>query len=313
MKIYIPQPIAEAGSQYLLERGYELQLGTASDAETMKREVGDADAILVRTAKITADVLAAAPNVKVVGRHGVGTDNIDLEYCKAHGIRVTNGPYSNTEAVAEHVVAYVTACAYMVRELDIAVRSGDWDMRNRIRLVELNEKTVGFIGFGKIGRSAAAKLHAAFNMKIVAWSRHLKQEDVPEYVHVASNMEEVLQVSDFVSLNCPATAESADLMNSETLAQMKPDAYLINCGRGQLVDENALYNALRDGKIRGYATDCMKAEPVEADNPLLTLPNVIFSPHCSSHTNESFDRMALHAAMGIDEVLSGKEVTWSVV
>jgi D-3-phosphoglycerate dehydrogenase len=251
--------------------------------------------------------------VKVIGRHGTGIDNIDLEAARRRNIRVTNGPESNAEAVAEHIAAFVLAFAYQVPALDGAVRNGNWDARNHVYLTELPERTFGVIGFGRIGSRAAEILHDAFHMKIIAWSRNLHTRPVPEYVTVADSVETLLKQADFVSLSCSAGDDNYHMIDQKALAAMKSGACLINCARGSLVDEHALYEALTHGVIAGAALDCLEEEPPLRDNPLLSLQNVIFSPHCSSHTPESMERMAVHAAMGIDEVLTGKDVTWPVV
>jgi D-3-phosphoglycerate dehydrogenase len=313
MKVFLTQDIAQAGKDYLTERGYELVLATGGDEETLCREIGDADAILARTQIITDRVLEHAVNVKVIGRHGTGTDNIDLDAARKRNIRVTNGPESNAEAVAEHVAALVLALAYQVPMLDRAVRDGRWDARNHVFLTELPELTFGVIGFGRIGSRAAEILHDAFHMKILAWSRSLHTRKVPEYVTVTDSMETLLKYSDFAALCCSAGADNFHMIDRNALLLMKPSSYLINCARGSLVDEAALYEALTGGTISGAALDCLEEEPPAPDNPLLLLPNVIFSPHCSSHTPESMERMAVHAAMGIDEVLTGKPVSWPVI
>jgi D-3-phosphoglycerate dehydrogenase len=313
MKVFLTQNISKVGKDYLTERGYELVLASAGDEDTLSREIGDADAMVVRTQKITERILDSAPNLKVIGVHGIGTDNVDLEAARKRNIRVTNGPESNFESVAEHIVALIFAIGHSVTYLDNAVRTGNWESRNNIMLNELYGRTFGVIGYGRIGSRTAEILHTAFNMNIIAWSRSLHTRKVPDYVTVADSVDQLLEESDIVSLCCPANEDSRSMINARRLALMKPTAYLINCGRGVLVDEEALYDALTNGVIRGAGIDCYVEEPPKLDNPLLGLSNVIFSPHCASHTPESMDRMALHAAIGVDEVLTGKPVTWPVV
>jgi D-3-phosphoglycerate dehydrogenase len=313
MKVFLTQNISKVGKDYLTERGYELVLATADDEDTICREIGDADAIIVRTQKITERIMEAAPNLKVIGRHGIGTDNLDLDAARRRNIRVTNGPESNAESVSEHIVTLLLAVEQSVTLLDNAVRTGDWDARDRVMLNELYGRTFGVIGYGRIGSRTAEILHTAFNMNIIAWSRSLHTRKVPDYVTVADSPEQLYRESDVISLCCPANDDNYHMINTASLALMKPTAYLINCGRGVLVDEEALYDALTNGVIRGAGIDCYVEEPPRLDNPLLGLSNVIFSPHCASHTPESMDRMALHAAIGVDEVLTGKPVTWPVV
>lgn len=317
MRVYIQQQIAETGLRFLEEKGYEYVVANALTEERIVRDVTEyhPDAIIVRTGRISEAVIrAAGPQLKVIARHGAGTDNIDVDYAHAHGIIVCNGPYSNTDAVAQHVLLFVLECAGRSRMLDQAVRSGDWKARDRVRLVQLNgQVTVGFIGLGRIGSAAAAKIHGAFpDVKILAWSRNLKDRTVPDYVAVAEEMLEVFRKSDFVSLNCPLTAENHGMVSAKVLHEMKPGAYLINCARGGLIDEKALYEAIKNHVIAGAALDVLAQEPVTENNPLLELDNVIFSPHCAAHTDAAFEKMAMDAVIGADRVLSGGKPQWPV-
>ena len=312
MKVYIPQDIDPAGKNYLLERGYELKMGSATDKATMMQEITDCDAVIIRVAKLDREIMEAAPNLKVIGRHGVGTDNIDLAAAKELGIRVTNGPLSNSDSVAEHTVAMILSLARILPALDRAVHSGDFGMRNRIRLIDLAGKTAGLIGSGRIAQSVARKLVYGFDMKVLTWGTS-HPENLPEYMTYEPDLDKLLASSDIVSLHCPANERSRNLINAAALAKMKDDAILVNTARGEVIDEKALYDTLAGGKLRGVGLDVYSKEPYPADSPLLTLPNVICSPHCASHTNESFARMALHAAMGVHEVLSGSPVSWPVV
>lgn len=316
MKIYILQNIADCGTEYLRARGYELMISESRDMADIVREVREfaPDGMIVRTAKITEEIMrAAGEQLKVIARHGAGTDNIDVAAAMRRGIVVCNGPHSNTEAVAQHIVMMVLACASGVLFLDQAVRSGNWELREKIRITELNSAvTAGFIGFGKIGRSAAEKLHCAFHVNILAWSRHLAQAEVPEYVTVAGSREEVLREADFLSLTCPLTAETRHMISAGELQSMKRSAFLINCGRGPLVDEEALYEAIVKKEIAGAALDTLEEEPVSRANPLLRRREILFTPHCAAHTEGAFERMAMDAATGADDVLQGRTPRWTV-
>lgn len=311
MKVYIPQDIDIAGKRYLTDRGYQLKMGTSTSEEVMRAEIADCDAVIIRVAKLPASVIEAAPKLKVIARHGVGTDNIDIAAAARRGIRVTNGPYSNSESVAEHTVAFIMALAHQLTRLDDSVRAGDWDIRNRIRLTEMHGKTVGLIGCGRIGRAVARRLALGLDMKVITYgTRH--PEQLPDYVELAGSLEELLRRSDFVSIHCPSTPETKGMITMEYLSMMKKEAFLVNTARGDVINEKDLYQALTEGIIKGAALDVLAEEPADPGHPLLSLPNVIFTPHCASHTNESFANMALHAAMGVDEVLSGKKVSWPV-
>lgn len=317
MRIYLSQKIADCGIEFLQKRGYDFVVSLHTDESELIHEVQNyhPDGIIVRTSKISKAVIdASGPQLKVISRHGSGTDNIDVEYAHSKGIIVCNGPYSNTNAVAQHILLMILACAARLKELDHAVINTDWGIRDRLMIIELDETTcVGFIGFGKIGRLTALKLHAAFpDVRILAWSRHLDQTGVPEYVQISDSAETVFKQADFVSLNCPATRENMNLINAETLALMKNSAYLINCARGSLVNEEELYRALKDGQIAGAAIDTLTREPVKVTIPLMELPNVIFTPHCAAHTTAAFNRMAMASVEGIDAVLNGRQPRWVV-
>ncbi len=312
MKVFIAQEIDPVGEKYLEERGYELVRGTASDEETICREAADCEGMIVRTAKVTRKIMNAIPNLKAVSRHGVGVDAIDVSAATELGIQVTNGPLSNYESVAEHTVTLLMACAHHIVQMDHAVRNGDWDARNRVRLTEMTGKTVGIIGLGRIGRAVAQRLALGMNMKIIGFDAYVNAETLPDYIELKKDAKEVYQQADFVSLHCPATEETKGSVNKECFDLMKESAFLINCARGEVVNEEDLIQALQEHKIAGAGLDVLSLEPPKADNPLFDMDNVILSPHCGAHSRETFQKMALHAAMGVDEVLSGKEVSWSV-
>lgn len=311
-KVVIPQDITEVGKEYLRERGYEVVVGTgATDAQSMKSILRDADALLARTAPYPADVLAAAEKLKVIGRHGIGVDNIDVDYCTQHGIYVTFAPTSNAISVAEHTVGFMLSLAHHFTYFDSAVRSGKWEVRNSRKGCDLEGKVLGVIGLGRIGTQVANKCMAAFQMKVIGYDALLPHEKYPEGVHPA-NVEEIFSQADFVTLHVPATPETRGMVNAELLAKMKPTAYLINCARGELVNEADLCQALKNKQIAGAATDVFASEPPASDSELLKLDNLSITPHSAALTQESMDRMGLHAAMGIHSVLSGEKPQWCV-
>ena len=310
-KVYLMQDMDPAGKNYLTERGYELVLAKAKTEAEQIEEVRDCDAIIVRVPRLTAAVIKAAPHLKVIARHGVGVDNIDLACATELGIQVTNGPYSNTESVAEHTVALTLALGRKLPLLNRAVREGDWGIRNRIRLLDLQGKTLGIVGSGRIGLLAAKKLHFGFDMQVLTWgTRH--PEKLPDYIRPVGSLTELAEKSDVLSLHCPSTKETRGLIDAEVLNAMKEGAYLINTARGDVVDRKALYQALVSGHLAGAAFDVFDGEPADPTDPLFTLDNFLITPHCSSHTPESFANMSLHAAIGVDEVLSGRKVSWPV-
>lgn len=312
MKILIPQDIADAGKEYLEKKGYEYIVCENQDEETLIKEVKECDGILIRTAPVTRKVMEAGKKLKVIAKHGVGVDNIDVDTATKLGIQVTNGPESNFESVAEHTVAFIMAMAHHITEMDANVREGRWETRNQVRMTDLKGKTAGLIGLGKIGLSVAKKLALGLDMNVIGYDAYMPKDAAPAYIEQVDSIEQVYRNSDFVSLHCPLTAETRNSVDMKFLSMMKPSAFFINTARGEIVNEKDLCRALETGIIQGAALDVFDGEPLCMNNPLLQLKNTIFSPHCGAHSFESFDSMAVHAAMGIDQVLSGKEVRWKV-
>lgn len=311
-KVIIPQDITAPGKDYLRERGYEVVIGSGDTGiEAMKAAVADADAILARTAPYPKEVLAAAPKLKVIGRHGIGVDNIDVNYCTEHGIYVTFAPTSNAVSVAEHTIGFMISLAHHYTYFDRAVRNGEWGIRNQYKGCDLDGKTVGIIGLGRIGTQVAGKCMAAFQMKVMGYDAILPVEKYPQGVEPAT-VEEIFTSADFVTLHIPATPQTKGMVNKDLLRKMKPSAYLINCARGELVNEADLYDVLKNKQIAGAAVDVFTAEPPAADSPLFTLDNLSVTPHSAALTQESMDRMGLHAAMGIHAVLSSEKPEWCV-
>lgn len=311
-KVLIPQDITNAGKEYLKEKGFEVIVGSGSSVETICKEVVDCDAILARTAEYPREVLEAGKKLKVVARYGAGVDNIDLDAATELGIQVTNAPIANCNSVAEHTMALILACASNIVYMDKQVRQGNWEERNRTKSLELESKTLGLIGLGRIGRAVAEKAFHGFGMKVIAYDPYLPKDLDLEACKLVDSADEVYKLADFISLHIPATPETSGSIDKKVFQKMKDTAYLINCARGEVVNERDLYKALSTGEIRGAALDVLCDEPPARDNPLLELENLIFSPHNGALTFEAMDRMGIHAAKGIVEVLNGQEVTWPV-
>lgn len=310
-KILIPQDIAPEGKAYLTERGYEIKMGTGTKEADLIRDVADCDGILIRTAPVTASVLEAGGRLKVVSRHGVGVDNIDLPKATELGIWVTFAPESNAQTVAEYVIGTIIALARNLVRCDRAVRSGNWDFRDRLPGYDLAEKTLGIVGFGKIGRLVAKKAVMGLDMKVLAYDPYLKPEQFDRFVTTAG-WEEIFTASDFITLHVPGNAATKNLVGKREFSLMKKTAYLINAARGEIVNEADLVAALRQGTIAAAALDVYSQEPPPPDHPLFALDNVILTPHNAALTRECMVRMALHAAQGIDDVLSGRRPVWPV-
>lgn len=314
MKILIPQQIAGVGIDFLRNCGYEIKLGSGFDEATIIQEVTDCQAILCRTYPITRAIMQAGKQLRVISRHGVGVNLIDLDAATELGIQVTNAPLSNMEAVAEHIVALMLACSKQIPALNEYVRKGQWEAkRNSVYLSELGGKTLGIVGLGRIGRSLAKKCALGFDMRVIACnSSGRRPEDLAEYIEFVSDLRQIFTQSDFISLSMPATKETEKLIDINLFKLMKPSSIFINCARGELVNEQDLYTALSSGMIRAAGLDVLCSEPPASDHKLFGLANIIITPHSAALTVESTEKMALHAAQGIHEVLSGRQVSWPV-
>lgn len=312
-KVLLAQNVSESGKNVLREAGYEVVLAPREDSEVMKELIADCDAVFSKTYFLSEDILAAGKKLQVVGKHGVGVDNVvDVDTATRLGLFVVRTPLANMDSVAEHVLAAMLALAKNVLPMDAAAREADFDAPDRYESHDIGGKTLGIVGCGNIGRSLAKKAACGFDMKILAYDPFVDASTLPEYIQLAEDVDEVLREADFLSLNLSAAPENDHFINAERLKKMKPSAFLLNFSRGSNVNETDLYAALKGGVIRGAALDVFAQEPVEKDNPLLTLPNVVLSPHCAALTVEAMDRMSSQGAAGIVEVLSGERPRWCV-
>lgn len=267
--------------------------------------IGEADAIIIRTQPLTAELIAKAPNLKIVSRHGVGYDNIDVAALNARKIPLTIVGDVNSRAVAEHTLMLMLAAARRTVVHDQATRSGQWNERNKFDAVELDGKHLLILGFGRIGRRVAELAHA-FGMSVSAHDPFLAPEVIAANgASPTGNLPEALAMADVVSLHLPASPGGPAIAAKE-LAAMKPGAILVNAARGELVDEAALDLALRDGKLRHAALDVYRQEPPAASNPLLGNVRLTLSPHNAGLTQECAARMGSVSAQNIIAFFSGK-------
>lgn len=275
-------------------------------AEALRR----ADAILVRSTPIDAKLIAAAPNLKAVGKHGSGVDNIDVATLTAHGIALANTPgLANATAVSEGAVTLMLAV--LKRSLDVhqAVLDGNYRIRLTLRAGDLWRRTVGIIGIGNIGTHVARICGLGFNMKVIAYDPFLPAEEIAARgAEKIDTLEELLALSDVVTLHCPLTAETTRIIGAPELAAMKPTAILVNTSRGPTVDETALAEALRTKRIAGAGIDVFEEEPPTSKSPLFHLDgaNLVLSPHMAGLTNESTSQMAIRSIEVALDILRGK-------
>ena len=312
-KVLVTKDFAQKGVKWLEERGYEVKMSVVTGDDMMIRELADVDGVLAASEPFTRPILESAKKLKVIARFGVGYDAIDLAAAADLGIWVTNTPKANSNAVAEHALALMFAVARHVVPFDREVKAGRWAAGRVFPMgSDIAGKTLGVVGFGNIGRLIGKKAALGLEMKVLAYDPFLPADRFPEYVARETDLARVFAESDFVTLHLPSTPDTRGSVNKSVFEKMKPTAYLINCARGDVVNEDDLYAALKNNVIAGAALDVMVREPLPADSPLMTLDNIVLLPHVASATYQAMDAMGLDAAKSIDEVLSGKEPTWPV-
>ena len=303
-KVLVSDPIAPEGVE-ILKKVADVDVKTGLSKEELVAIIGDYDALAVRSeTKVTADVLANAGKLKIIGRAGVGVDNIDVETATKRGILVVNSPEGNTLAAAELTVAMLLALARSIPQADQSLRGGKWD-RKKFMGSEVYNKTLGVIGLGKIGREVAKRLQA-FGMSVLGYDPYLKPEQAEALGIKLADLDTLYKESDYITVHVPKTKETAGMINAEKIALMKPTVRLINVARGGIIDESALADAAKSGRIGGAAVDVFSVEPATSDNPLLGVPNIITTPHLGASTEEAQVNVAIDIAEQIADVLAGR-------
>ncbi len=301
--------VCNEAKQMLKDAGFEVvcnESGKRVTPEELKEYIKDAYAVVAGTEKYTEEILNCADNLKTVIRFGVGTDNFDLTAMKNMGIQV--GRIANHNAVAEFALTLILSLIKNIPLYDNATRKGQWA---RFESRELSYKTVGLIGFGRIGKRLA-ELLKGFETKVLVYDPYINPKDVEPYNVIAVSLDELLGNSDIVSLHLPATEATKHIINEETIAKMKDGAYLINTARGALVNEAALRDALERGKLKGAALDVFEKEPVTEDNPLFALDNTVLAPHVAALTYETNYNAGIICAQSVINVLNGKEPVYPI-
>ncbi|MCD8141096.1 MAG: hydroxyacid dehydrogenase [Planctomycetaceae bacterium] len=310
-KVLLPQEIMKDGREYLKSRGWELVPGSGMETEHIIQDIKGMDAMVVRLSKITREVFEAADKLKVIVRHGAGFDTVDLQAAKEHNVQVLYCPVANSTSVAEAAMMYILYCSRNFTVVRRDFISDYYKAKLKTPKSEIAGKVLGLVGCGNIG-SRVAKMALGFDMKVMAYDPYKARADFPEGVEVVRDLDVIFTKSDFVSLHCPTTKLTRQFVNKDKISLMKPTAFLINTSRGMVVNEKDLYEACRDRVIAGAGLDVLQQEPVDPENPILYLDNVVVGPHIGAATKEATDRASLHSAMGIVEVFEGKEPTWPV-
>lgn len=290
----------------LLGDSVEVRNVDGTDRPALLSALADADALLVRSAtQVDAEALAATTKLKVVARAGVGLDNVDVPAATARGVMVVNAPTSNIVSAAEHAAALLLAVARRVPAADASLRKGEWK-RSSFNGVELNGKTAGIVGLGKIGQLLGARL-AAFGMKLIAYDPYVSAARAAQLGIELVSLDELLERADTISIHLPKTAETKGLIGKEQLAKVKPNVIIVNDARGGLIDETALADALREGRVGGAGIDVFASEPC-TDSPLFELSSTVVTPHLGASTTEAQDRAGTDVARSVLLALAGEFV-----
>jgi len=305
MRVLVSDPLAQDGLNLLqAEDGVDVDVKTGLDEDSLVEIIGNYDALVVRSGtKVTARVIDAAERLQIVGRAGVGVDNIDLEAATRHGILVVNAPDGNTLAAAEHTIAMMLALARHIPRADASLRAKKWE-RKRFVGTEMNGKTLGVIGVGRIGREVALRARG-LRMRVVGFDPYMSRERAEELGIEMSELDDVLTQADFITVHVPLTSATRGLIGERELALMKPTARLINCARGGVVDEDALNKALEEGSVAGAAIDVWANEP-PFESPLIGNPKVVATPHLGASTREAQVAVAVDVVRDVLAVFKGE-------
>ena len=301
-------PLAPAGMEMMKKLGIQWEVGPGINWEAYPDALLEsADALIIRLEKCPESVLRRCRNLKVLGRPGMGFENVPVDWCTERGIPVVLAPGANARSVAEHALALIFACAKDLKEMDEENRKGNWGIRAQGKQMELTGKTVGIVGVGGIG-SLLAGMCRALGMECIGWSHsHNRARGEAAGCRYVETLEEVLRTSDFVSLHIPLLPSTRHCIGARELSLMKPTAFLINTARGAVVDEQALADAVNQGVIAGAGVDVYGTEPAVLDNPVFTAPRILCTPHSAALTPDSWARMACGAVEGCYAVCQGKE------
>ncbi len=307
--VIVTEPINKMGVEYLKERDvYVIELPPGSTEKTLAEHITEADGLITRgSIKITRELMMSNPRLKAVGVHGIGCDHVDLDAAKELGKIVCNTPDALTVTVAEMAMALTLALLRNVVSADKAVRHDQWKRKYSDLIgAELAGKKVGIIGLGRIGEATAKRMQI-FDAEIIYWSRTRKPGSEKKYGFKWCELEDLLRESDIISLHIPATPETRHLIGAKQFGMMRDGVYIINTARGKVIDEKALIDALRSGKVKAAALDVFEDEPLSTDSPLCGMDNVILTPHLSASNLEGMQRMAVQVAEGVLRSIKGLE------
>jgi D-3-phosphoglycerate dehydrogenase / 2-oxoglutarate reductase len=295
MKVLVSDPLSDIGIKiFQATPGIELDVNTGLDPEGLKAIIGQYDGLVIRSAtKVTADIMAKADNLKVVGRAGIGLDNVDIPAASQRGIVVMNTPEGNTITTAEHAIAMILSLSRNIPQATASLKEGKWE-KKKLKGREVFNKTLGLIGAGHIGRIVADRAKG-LKMQVIVYDPYIKPDVIEKLDLEPVSFDELLKRSDYITVHTPKTAETANLINADAIAKMKKGAMVVNCARGGIVNENDLCEALKSGHLGGAAFDVFSTEP-PGQTELVGLPNFICTPHLGASTTEAQDNVAKDVA-----------------
>lgn len=305
IKIFVADDVSESGLEPLRAAGFTVEKKTGLSFDELAEAINSCDGLVVRSeTKVTAKLMDAATRLRAIGRAGVGVDNIDVPSATTRGIVVMNAPDGNTMTTAEHTIALLLSLARRVPQAAASLRAGRWDRKKYVG-VELQGKTLGIIGLGRIGRVVASRARS-FGMNVIAYDPFVAPEQARDLELEMGSVEDVCARADFLTVHTPLTAETRGIIGSKAFEKMKKGVRIINCARGGLIDEKALYDAIKEGRVAGAAIDVFEQEPPPADHPLLSLEEVIATPHLGASTKEAQEGVAVTVAEQMrDYLLTG--------
>ncbi len=307
-KVLISDKLSPAAVEIFRNRGVEVEVKPGLSPAELRAIIGGYDGLAIRSAtKVTRELLEATERLRVVGRAGIGVDNVDVKSATARGVVVMNTPNGNAITTAEHAIAMLFALARQIPEASASTRAGKWE-KNRFMGVELYAKVLGLIGCGNIG-SIVANRAQGLHMRVIAYDPFLTESRALQLGVEKVELDELLTRADVISLHTPLTDATRNILSREAIAQTKPGVRIVNCARGGLIDERALADALRSGHVAGAALDVFEAEPAGADNPLFGLENVVCTPHLGAATAEAQENVALQVAEQMSDFLLTGAVT----
>jgi D-3-phosphoglycerate dehydrogenase len=306
-KILVSDPLSKEGLEILnKESDFEVTVNTKFKPEELKKEIGKYDVLIVRSnTKVTREIIESGEKLRIIARAGVGVDNVDVDSATKCGIIVMNAPGGNTISTAEHTMSMLLSLSRNIPQANASIRRGEWERKKFIG-VELQGKILGIIGLGRVG-AEVAKRALSFGMRILAYDPYLSTEKAERLGVRVTDLDTLFRQSDYITVHVPMTDETKYMLSEKEFAVMKPGVRIINCARGGIIDEKALYNAIKDGRVAGAALDVFEEEPPQ-NNPLLTLDNVVTTPHLGASTEEAQVNVAIDVARQVVDALHDRAV-----